>query len=130
VYPDKLSYILSRYYLKRSTFILSTVAGIGAVSASAYYFFGGVDYDPELAKPQSLSLIWDAETINKIGSQYRTKFPSEDSERSLVKLLHETPTEASIASDFENGDIVIVDGWILSATEARQCALASAQQSR
>src|SRR5579871_3646803 len=116
--------------MKRSTFILSTVAGIGAVSASAYYFFGDVEFDPALAKPQSLALIWDEETINNIGSQYRAKFPSEKSERSLVKLLNETPTEETITSDFKNGNIVIVDGWMLSTTEARQCALASVQQSR
>jgi hypothetical protein len=116
--------------MKRRTFILSAAAGLGVVSASSYYFFGHLEYDPELAIPQSLSLIWDTETIRNIGSQYLTNFPSEKSERSLVKLLKTKPSEDTITSDFKNGNIVIVDGWILSVTEARQCALASAQQPR
>jgi len=33
--------------------------------------------------------------------------------------------EESIKNDFETGNTVIVDGWILSRTEARQCALLS-----
>jgi hypothetical protein len=116
--------------MKRRNFIFSAVAAIGAVSASAYYFFGGAEYDPELSEPQFLSLIWEAETIRNIGSQYRTDFPSEENERSLLKLLGTTPTEGMITSDFKNRKIVVIDGWILSVTEARQCALASAKQSR
>jgi len=115
--------------MKRRTFILSAVTGIGVVSASAYYFLSDVEYDPKLAEPQSLSLIWDIQTMKEIGSRYRANVPSEKSERSLVTLLNTTPTEQTITSDFKNGNTVIVDGWILSVTEARQCALASARQS-
>lgn len=111
--------------MKRKTFILSAAAGIGAVSV--YYFFGDVGYDPGLAEPQFLPLIWDSKTIRQIGSQYRTDFPSEESERSLVTLLDAIPTEETITTEFKNGKTVVVDGWILSVTEARQCALASAQ---
>ena len=113
--------------MKRRNFILAA-AGIGAISASVYYFFGDVEYDPELARPQSLSLIWDAKTIKDVGTKYRAQVSSEKSERSLVKLLG-TPIQDTITTDFKNGNIVIIDGWILSVTEARQCALASAQQS-
>lgn len=114
--------------MKRRNFIISATASIGVISASAYYFFRDVEYDPGLAEPQSLSLLWDAKTIRAIGSLYRKDFPSEKSERSLVKLLTPTPTEDTITSDFKKGRVVVIDGWILSVTEARQCALASAQQ--
>lgn len=111
--------------MKRRNFILSAVAWLGAASGAAYYFLREDDDDPSLATPQFLPLIWDTATIRRIGSQYRKDFPTENSERSLVKFLHPKPTEDTITSDFKNGNIVIVDGWILSVTEARQCALAS-----
>ena len=115
--------------MKRRNFILSAAVGIGAASATAYYFFSDIEYDHELAEPQSLSLIWDDKTIKDIGRQYRKDFPSEQSERSLVKLLNTKPTEDTVTSEFKNGNTVIIDGWILSVSEARQCALASTQQS-
>ena len=58
----------------------------------------------------------------------------EDSERSLIKLLHADTNDdiigiaalkKGIKNDFEIGNTVMIDGWILSVTEARQCALFS-----
>jgi len=125
-----------RPVMKRRHFIMIGTAGIAAVSIpTAYYFLNDIDYDRSLADPQSLSLIWDTETIKKIGNQYRLQMPSEKSERSLVKTLKAAVSEVSLADapnleeiikkDFETGNIIIVDGWILSRTEARQCALFS-----
>jgi hypothetical protein len=115
--------------MKRRDFIITTIAGVGVISASAYYVFRDVEYDAPLADPQSLALIWDAKTINDIGNQYRINNPDEASPRTLVKLLNTTtPNDETIKNDFATGKIVIVDGWMLSLTEARQCALASTQQ--
>lgn len=111
--------------MKRRVFILSAVAGAGVLSASAYYFFSDADYDPALADPQALSFIWDAKTIKDIGNQYRAINPDEASQRALVKLLNTTPDDQTIANEFATGKTVVIDGWILSLTEARQCALAS-----
>ena len=122
--------------MKRRNFILLGAAGFAAVSIpTAYYFLTDIEYDQALADPQLLSLIWDTETIKKIGNQYRLQMPSENSERPLVKSLKAAASEASLANssnleevikkDFETGDTIIVDGWILSRTEARQCALFS-----
>ena len=119
--------------MKRRTFILSAAAGVGVVSVSTYYFMSDVEYDATLAQPQSLSFIWDAQKINDIGNQYRTNTPGEASARTLVKLLNTVPPERmdeNITNDFETGQTVLVAGWILSVTEARQCALASITQSR
>lgn len=115
--------------MNRRDFILSAAGGLGVVSATTYYFLRDLEYDHSLASPQFLPLIWDAETIKTIGNQYREKFPSEESEQSLVELLLPKPNEDMIVSDFENGKTVVIDGWILSVTEARQCALASTQHS-
>ena len=122
--------------MKRRNFILLGAAGVAAVSIpTAYYFLTDLEYDQALADPQLLSLIWDTETIKKIGNQYRLQMPSENSERPLVKSLKAAASEASLANssnleevikkDYETGDTIIVDGWILSRTEAPQCALFS-----
>jgi len=38
------------------------------------------------------------------------------------KAIHQY-LDQKIKEDFEKGDVVTVKGWILSVTEARQCAL-------
>ncbi len=111
--------------MKRRDFIISTIAGAGVASVSLYYFFGDVNYDPTLADPRELSFILDAKTINDLGNQYRASNPDESTQRALIKLLNNAPTDEIIASDFATGNTVVVDGWLLSVTEARQCALAS-----
>jgi hypothetical protein len=133
--PDNFIYLqtfLSPFIvMKRRDFVLSAIAGIGVVSISTYYFLSDVEYDAILAHPHSLSLIWDTQTINSIGNQYRTNTPDESSASSLVKLLQPgiSNLDEVIEHDFETGKTVIVDGWVLSITEARQCALASTAQS-
>ena len=119
--------------MKRRNFILIGTASIAAAAIpTAFYFLRDTEFDPTLADPQLLSLIWDTETMKAAGHQYRLKFPSEKSERSLIKLLESAASdlENSIKKDFETGNTVIVDGWILSRTEARQCALFSTAETK
>lgn len=115
---------------------MAGTAGIAAILIpTAYYYFKDIEYDPLLAQPKSLSLIWDARKIGEIGNKYRMLVPQEKRANTLVKqLLEETHTNSAaideylagkIQKDFETGNTVIVDGWILSVTEARQCALFS-----
>ena len=96
-----------------------------------------VKYNPKLAEPTSLLLIWDGERIKGIGQKYLTQVPGEKEERTLVTLLSNDLSlsqadgfsilESKVKQDFEVGLTVVVDGWILSVTEARQCALYSFQ---
>lgn len=118
--------------MKRRDFILSVVGGAGVVSVSAYYLFGNADYDGLIAQPKSLSMIWDDDRLKAIGKMYREQVPNESSERVLVKLLNEAGPglEEKVASDFKTRKTVVVDGWVLSETEARQCALASLIQTK
>jgi hypothetical protein len=122
--------------MKRRNFIIIGAAGIAAASVpTGFYFFRDVEYDPSLALPQSLSMIWDTDMISSAGNNYRLQTPGEDSERRLVKRLladidDEKITdvaawEEQIKNDFGTGNVVIIDGWILAITEARQCALFS-----
>ena len=92
-----------------------------------------------LSKPRFLSNILDSVTISSIGLAYQKKFPSENNKNVLAtkmlidrqgrplpfsadtNTIHATLDEY-IRDDFEQGRIVILNGWILSQTEARQCA--------
>jgi hypothetical protein len=93
-------------------------------------------------QPQFLMHIMDKKSITGIGKQYIIKMPDESSSGKLQTLLTEkaditgsTPAEnvhehfdkQSIA-DFNENKTVIVDGWVISVTEARQCALFSLEE--
>jgi hypothetical protein len=122
--------------MKRRDFITMGTVGLTAtLIPSACYYFRDTSYGPSLAQPQSLALIWDKETIIAIGNDYRLRVPDEKSESELVEeLLRDAPDdvkalnsfiEMKIKNDFEKNNTVNVNGWILSTTEARQCALLS-----
>ena len=130
---------LKNYYMERRKFLI----GIGSVtvltlSGAAYYITQPLAYDGSIAEPQLLSQIWDSETILSIGSTYVSETPDENSENILAKTLLEnmsgSPEEMvkslneKVTNDFQKGDIVMIEGWILSRTEARQCGLLSKTQ--
>ena len=113
--------------------------GISAIAIPTYYYkFYTPEYDQLITEPELLSYIWDTATIRDIGENYRKQFSDEDSERKLVNFLSDyASTESTttiemlrqqIANDYSQGNIVLVDGWVLSRTEARQCALFSLKQ--
>jgi hypothetical protein len=98
-----------------------------------------VSYDI-LGKPEALARICDLKTLKEIGMAYSRQTASEtDADKLAALLLTDSAGKpASTASgnsyiqnllsekinhDFETGNIVIVNEWILSVTEARQCAL-------
>ncbi|WP_242082892.1 hypothetical protein [Aestuariivivens sediminis] len=125
--------------MKRREFIPLSGLGISAIVIPTYYYkFYTPEYDPLLTEPELLSNILDGTTIRNIGEIYRKQFSDENSERKLAKLLSDyASTESTttiemlrqqIAVDYDKGNTVMVDGWILSRTEARQCALFSLTQ--
>jgi len=122
--------------MKRRNFILLTSAGVAALAIpTLVYSLRESAIDPLLFQPQSLANIWDTDTMNTIGLNYMLKVPKENRERILVKRLMgksagesanlATTLEQQIQKDFITGNTVMVDGWILAVTEARQCALFS-----
>jgi hypothetical protein len=122
--------------MKRRDFITMGTVGLAAtLIPSACYYFRDTSYDPSLTEPESLALIWDKETIIAIGNDYRLQVPNEKNESVLVEeLLRDVPgdvkalssfIEMKIKNDFEKNNTVNVNGWVLSTTEARQCALLS-----
>ncbi|GJM34352.1 MAG: hypothetical protein DHS20C18_33530 [Saprospiraceae bacterium] len=122
--------------MKRRNFIIIAAAGTVAIAGPPlYYYWSDIRYENALIQPKSLARIWDAETIQSIGKTYCRQFPKEKNKEVLLKRLLAgmnnsddlaTALEQQIKEDFETGNTVMVNGWILSITEARQCALFAA----
>lgn len=95
----------------------------------------------DLEKPQLLFRICDVNTIIDIGKSYRNTFTDNSRQQLMDKLMEGTEdkeifpnvSNRSIASfveekvkyDFKSGRILVIKDWVLSQTEARQCALFS-----
>ena len=91
-----------------------------------------------LARPRLLDLLHDKQTMCELGRMYLAAVPAESNAPALANAilaepLPGTPTALRaqvndrVQRDFDEGRIVTVGGWILSVTEARQCALYSLQ---
>lgn len=88
-----------------------------------------------LARPLELSQVCDTATLLSVGARYRKQRAEENDEELLFELLlsdHSGPPDSlahllldRIRADYENNDTLILEGWLLSRTEARQCALLS-----
>jgi hypothetical protein len=92
--------------------------------------------DKVLSQPLFFSHLADIKTINEAGLAYRKLFPAEDSQTILNKLLWgsnasndktmiQKQLDEQVDQDFKAGKTVTAKGWVLSVTEARQCALYS-----
>lgn len=127
--------------MKRRNFILLTGVGISAIALPTWYYkYRDLEYDQLLTEPELLSHIWDGKTISQIGEIYLKQFSDENSERKLIKLLSRSDSpeltttslmlQQKITDHYNMGNTVMIDGWVLSKTEARQCALFSLTQNK
>jgi hypothetical protein len=77
-----------------------------------------------------------SERTRAIGTLYRASVPQESTAAALRAAISSTrptgfalslrrPIETQVHDDFEDGRTILVGGWVLSQTEARQCALYS-----
>ena len=125
--------------LDRRRFLQLTAGGVVASFASAACARDGGEDDDELtlARPDLLELL-GAERVRRIGQRYRAAVTSENSRAALRAAIAQSrrrgfllpwiwhrSIEQQVRADFAAGRTVVVDGWVLSATEARQCALFS-----
>lgn len=90
-----------------------------------------------LARPELLRAL-GADAVRDLGRRYREAVPAErDVARLRAAILSSRPWTArlgldrtsvadQVRADFVEQRTVIVGGWLLSRTEARQCALYSA----
>jgi hypothetical protein len=131
--------------MKRRTFII--LAGAGAAAIAIPFAIRQRHHNTlaePLGHPDFLGHICDDATVRDIGMAYRSRNPNEMQEDELVSMLIETAGEdkrrvktaidstrvlekldGAIRDDYAAGRVVTVKGWILSLTEARQCALYS-----
>ena len=112
--------------MERRRFVILALAGTAVVSLPLSQCRSNTERD----RPEHLySLIGKSKTI-EIGKAYVEQFPSERDRKKLTALISATfdeqpasPVNVSIENEFRNGKVVIINGWILSLTEARQTAL-------
>ena len=127
--------------MKRRNFILLTTAGIvGATIPLIHRWDELSGWGSPFAQPQLLSLITTRKNIKLLGRTYVERFQGEANYNVLFNLLsdqqlnskpvHESDTQvirtrlnSKIMADFKNERTLVLDGWVLSVTEARQCAL-------
>jgi hypothetical protein len=129
--------------MKRRSFILLSGLGISAIGISSVRLFN-LDFEDQnlYAKPKLLSKLCNDETIRLLGESYLKFDPDERNRDRLMNKLYghairidslqqqdrlsmRAQVENSIREDFAAGKTVVLKGWVLSVTEARQCALYS-----
>ena len=119
--------------MKRRDFLALAVVGAAGVMLPATAAFL-----PAAAHPRLLDILHDDEVVREIGRSYREMATGENDVRVLTEaILADRNGSASAAlsarldqqvkDDDTQGRTVKVNGWILSVTEAQQCALYSLQ---
>ena len=121
--------------INRRTFLKTGLAPLAVIPAFASCSRGSEKFERILSTPASLAGICDSTTIRKIGEAYLRMNNQSKSDllRGLPAPASEDEAEKGLAlamqkriqDDFQNGNIMRIEGWILSETEAKQCALFS-----
>ena len=122
--------------MKRREFIGLAAAGAAGAIRTVTAVENVRDPLATLAAPRVLGVLRDQQLAQTLGRRYRALTPREDDARALtdVILADLDPNGATslaaqlderICDDFATGRTVTLDGWILSLTDARQCALFS-----
>jgi hypothetical protein len=119
--------------LDRRRFLqLSTLAIVATVADAGCAALG----DRAAADRPQLVAMLGPERVRELGAHYRASTPSENTAGSLraaissghssrIPFLGSRSLDDQIRDDFAAGRTVVVDGWVLSVTEARQAALFS-----
>src|SRR5687767_10652667 len=119
------------HMLDRRQFLTATAAGaaltlVGAPRAE----LDATSVLHDLAHPELLGAL-GASTVRQIGEAYRALVPDESDRASLETALRaelhkaRSSKEDPVRADFAAGRVIVVRDWVLSRTEARQCALFS-----
>ncbi len=120
--------------LDRRRFLQLSALGVVAAVADSACARSSDHADAALDRPQLLAML-GPERVRQLGDHYRAATPRENSADALraaisngqgprIPLLRKS-IDDQVRDDFEAGRTVLVDGWMLSVTEARQAALFS-----
>jgi hypothetical protein len=134
---------LNEYCMKRRTFIYTGVALATGLGLGDLFL---LNYESKWKKqpflyPLILSNILDEKSLRVVGNSYRIMKPDESSQVTLMSAIkseinrNHTKTydssnlameiEMNVEKDFKSERLIVIKGWVLSETEARQCALLS-----
>ena len=125
--------------MKRRDFIQLSAFTAAAISLPLLHSCGPASSQHIMSKPMFLSRLFDESSVKDAGKTYLQKNQGENDEKKLIGLLSDNSSIANssdetfihqyldqkVKHDFETGATVLVKGWVLSVTEARQCALFS-----
>lgn len=125
--------------LRRRDFLHSIVSAAFLFWTYPFSAFAGYRNRPRRAVEADanrclLQIFSDLEAPRALGRRYLKSYPQESGREQLLETLidgtapgdHEALRKRLArrrGQDFRNGNIVIVDGWILARTEAQVCAL-------
>ncbi|MEP6682826.1 MAG: hypothetical protein ABJA35_06175 [Parafilimonas sp.] len=129
--------------MKRRNFIQLSAFAVAAVSLPLLHSCRPSATEDAMSQPRFLSRLFDENMIRDAGKAYLQKTPAENDDDKLLQLLSNNNAIANstnekaihqyldekIKHDFETGNTVLVKGWVLAVTEARQCALFSLARS-
>ncbi|ALM08487.1 hypothetical protein SB49_12200 [Sediminicola sp. YIK13] len=126
--------------MKRRNFFLLSLAGLATVAVPSYCVWKKSNKKKNpLYEPRILTTILEPSDIVEMGKMYCNQFPDNGLEEKLQGFLTENINkdtsdlasilEQEVKKDYETGNTVVLDGWILSETEAVQCALFSISES-
>jgi hypothetical protein len=126
--------------MKRRNFIISAFV-VGTGLPVAYYLEKHNGSNNVLNKPDLLGRFCNEMELKSIGVKYRAIVPLENEKQKLRDLLLSDRSGQKIKSsdkilvaelidkktkeDFVSYNTIIINGWVISITEARQCALFS-----
>ncbi|HLX91544.1 MAG TPA: hypothetical protein VKR32_07670, partial [Puia sp.] len=130
---EKYSPLTRKDFVRLSTFAAVAIAMPGL--AGCHRSRTGENF----SHPEFLSRLFDKEQVSEVGKKYLERNPDENDAGKLTGLLAGSGSivgskddaairrylAEAIANEFKMGNTVVVNGWILSHTEARQCALYS-----
>jgi ribosomal protein S8E len=126
--------------MKRRNFIIS--ASVVTVGLPVAYYIQKHKWNQDpVSMPDLLGRFCEEKILKKIGTKYRQLVPAENEKRKLTDLiltdisgkkiktsdkLHIIELiDQKIHEEFAAYNIMIIDGWVITTTEARQCALFS-----
>jgi len=122
--------------IDRRRFLEVGAIGVAGVVAAACTPGELGSNEVDVAVPQLLAVL-GPDVVSDIGRRYRRAYPDESSAprlRAAIGASHRSTgmigwtqqsLDEQLLADFAGGRTVVVNGWVLAVTEARQCALYS-----
>ena len=123
--------------MRRRTFLIAACAA--AVTVPILNYSWSSIHEFPIYYPDELGRICDENSIREIGIKYRNLVHQENSKQKLTDLILDGISQEKIKTsdrslvhkfldqkiyeDFLGYKTFVIDGWVISITEARQCAL-------